>query len=430
MDVIIAGAGIGGLTTALALHAAGIDDVTLYESAPELRPLGVGINLLPHAVRELTELGLGEQLAAIGVATSTLSYFNRYGQQIWSEPRGLAAGYRLAAVLGAPRAAAAHAARRGASNASASTPSSSAAGSMTLRMTASAPACGSPSTAAPSTAASCGACRADVVVGADGIHCALRRQHYPDEGAPVWNGLILWRGTARVAPYLDGRTMIMAGDAEQKFVAYPLSAPGDDGLQAVNFIAEYRSDDARTGCERLEPQRRSVDRARPLRRLGLRLARRAGRHRAPPTRSSSTRWSTATRSRGGPSAGRRCSATPRTRCTRSGRTAPRRRSSTPAPWRSNSARRVRPSRARRLRGRAAAAHDAAHAQQPFDGTRAVMQLAYERAPGGFDDIDLVVPYAERAAIAESYKSAAGFVPEELNRRATLSVAVSASGATA
>ncbi|GAA5202701.1 FAD-dependent monooxygenase [Microbacterium jejuense] len=81
---------------------------------------------------------------------------------------------------------------------------------------------------------------ADVLVGADGIHSTLRALRYPDEGAPVWSGLTLWRGTSVVPAFLDGRTMIMAGDGEQKFVAYPLDAPGADGRQRVNFIAERR----------------------------------------------------------------------------------------------------------------------------------------------------------------------------------------------
>lgn len=93
MTVAVIGAGIGGLTTALSLHAAGIA-VEVYESVPELRPLGVGINVLPHAVRELTELGLGETVARSGIETADLSYFNKFGQEIWSEPRGRAAGYR------------------------------------------------------------------------------------------------------------------------------------------------------------------------------------------------------------------------------------------------------------------------------------------------------------------------------------------------
>ena len=94
MRIVIVGAGIGGLVTALSLEAAGFRDIRVIERVRELRPLGVGINLLPHAVRELTELGLGEAVAGIGVAPSRLAYFNRHGQAIWSEPRGLDAGYR------------------------------------------------------------------------------------------------------------------------------------------------------------------------------------------------------------------------------------------------------------------------------------------------------------------------------------------------
>src|SRR4029078_11587554 len=93
MKVIVVGGGIAGLSLALSLHQAGIA-VRLYEAAQDLRPLGVGINLQPTAVRELTELGLGTDLAEIGIATRQLSYFNKFGQLVWSEPRGLAAGYR------------------------------------------------------------------------------------------------------------------------------------------------------------------------------------------------------------------------------------------------------------------------------------------------------------------------------------------------
>ena len=92
MRVLVIGGGIGGLTTALALHAAGLE-VEVHEGAGEVRPLGVGINLQPHAVRELTELGLGEALAETGVATRELVYANRFGQVIWREDRGRAAGY-------------------------------------------------------------------------------------------------------------------------------------------------------------------------------------------------------------------------------------------------------------------------------------------------------------------------------------------------
>src|SRR5688572_20860214 len=90
--ILIAGGGIGGLTAALSLHKAGVD-VRVYESAQEIRPLGVGINLLPHAVRVLTNLGLQDAMADVAVATRELIYFNKFGQQIWGEPRGIFAGY-------------------------------------------------------------------------------------------------------------------------------------------------------------------------------------------------------------------------------------------------------------------------------------------------------------------------------------------------
>ena len=93
MTVLIAGGGIGGLTLALSLHQIGIP-AKVFESVSELKPLGVGINVLPHAVRELIELGLLDQLDASGVRTKELAYFSKHGKPIWSEPRGIEAGYK------------------------------------------------------------------------------------------------------------------------------------------------------------------------------------------------------------------------------------------------------------------------------------------------------------------------------------------------
>ncbi|MEU4163994.1 flavin-dependent oxidoreductase [Actinoplanes sp. NPDC026670] len=223
MRIVIAGAGIGGLTTALSLHAAGFTEVTVHERADALRPLGVGLNLLPHAVRELTELGLGDRIAGLGVAPGTLAYYNRHGQPIWSEPRGLEAGYKwpqlsvhrgrlqmeLLAAVRERLGDVVHTGHR----------------LLTVQ----------PPQAAFATADGDVTVAADLVIGADGIGSALRAQWYPGEGAPIWNGLTLWRGTARAPGFLDGRTMIMAGDAVQKFVAYPIG----DG--EINFIAERRA---------------------------------------------------------------------------------------------------------------------------------------------------------------------------------------------
>src|SRR5664279_4741683 len=93
MTVLIAGGGIGGLTLALSLNQIGVD-CHVFESVAELKPLGVGINVLPHAVRELIDLGLMDKLDAAGVRTKELSYFSKQGKPIWTEPRGIEAGYK------------------------------------------------------------------------------------------------------------------------------------------------------------------------------------------------------------------------------------------------------------------------------------------------------------------------------------------------
>src|SRR5262245_25339299 len=92
--VAIVGGGIGGMTLALSLVAAGIDDLQVYESSPGIRELGVGINIQPHAIRELTELGLLDRLYETGIPTAELLYLSKHGKLIWTEPRGIAAGYR------------------------------------------------------------------------------------------------------------------------------------------------------------------------------------------------------------------------------------------------------------------------------------------------------------------------------------------------
>jgi len=235
MKIAIAGAGIGGLSLALMLHQRGVE-VDVYEAVEQIRPLGVGINLLPHAVRELSELGLQEALAADAIETSSLSYYNKFGQPIWSEPRGRAAGYdwpqfsihrgelqmalyRAAQQrLGAGRVHTGHAfescvqdsdgvhctfRRRGDGEA--------------LTVT------------------------ADVLVGADGIHSAVRRMLHPVGDAPRFSGRMLWRAVTEGAPYLDGRSMFMAGHQDQKFVAYPISGAAQrEGRSLINWIAELR----------------------------------------------------------------------------------------------------------------------------------------------------------------------------------------------
>ncbi len=200
--------------------------VDVFESTRELRPLGVGINLLPHAVRELDALGLMEGLRKRSVESSLLIYCTKRGQEIWQEPRGLAAGYPWP-QLSMPR---------GALQAVLLDAVVDRLGDDALHL-------GRRFTRASDHRGACvvefedGDFEADFVVAADGIHSAARAQHYPKEGTLLWNGSLLWRGVANVMPVLDGRTMIWAGHPEQKFVGYPI-ADLPDGRQEFNFIAE------------------------------------------------------------------------------------------------------------------------------------------------------------------------------------------------
>lgn len=233
MKISIIGAGIGGLTTAMKLHKRGFD-VEVFEAAPELKPLGVGINLLPHAVKELDEIGLLPKLAASGIETASLSYYNKFGQLIWSEPRGKAAGYHWpqfsihrgelqmilyhAAVeqLGAQRVHTGHALLSLEQDAE----------GVTLFFE-------------KRPGAEKAQLRADVVIAADGIHSVVRRQFYPNEGGPKYGQRILWRAVSEAEPYLDGRSMFMAGHYSHKFVAYPISEPlRQQRRSLVNWIAE------------------------------------------------------------------------------------------------------------------------------------------------------------------------------------------------
>jgi 2-polyprenyl-6-methoxyphenol hydroxylase-like FAD-dependent oxidoreductase len=231
MQIIIAGAGIGGLAAGLALHAAG-HQVTVYEAAPKILPLGVGINLLPHAAEVLDELGLIDALLARGVATRELVYFNRLGQRIWGEPRGRLAGHS-APQISLPRGALqgvlldAAIARLGADRVVCDrrmVGHEDRAGGVAVRFT--------------DAAGGAHEATADLLIAADGIHSAARAGLYPDEGPPVYGGRILWRATTLAEPFLTGASMIMAGHQDQKFVAYPISPPDAAGRQRINWIAE------------------------------------------------------------------------------------------------------------------------------------------------------------------------------------------------
>ena len=225
MKILIAGGGIGGLTTALSLHSAGMHDVQVLEAATQIRQLGVGVNLPPHAIRELTELGLGPALAKIGVPTSELSYYDRQGKLIWAEPRGLIAGYlwpqysihrgRLQQLLydTVKERLGEHAVRVGQrvtgfqEELNSANPSLAIVAKVTNR----------------SGAHYEQGC--DLLIAADGIRSSLRECADPTLGKLATNGWMMYRGTTRCASFLSGTSMVIIGDEHLRVVVYPIE-PG------------------------------------------------------------------------------------------------------------------------------------------------------------------------------------------------------------
>ena len=233
MKIIIAGAGIGGLTAAMCLHRAGFD-VHVYEAVSELKPLGVGINIQAGAVRILSDLGLEPALAATGIETRELRYANRHGQTIWADPRGRHAGLPwpqfsihrgelqmillegAQKMLGAGRI---HFDRRIAGFEQRGQ-------KVLARFTS-------------RDGGSAETVEADLQIGADGIHSTVRAQFFPNEGPPKWQGILMWRGVTIGKPYLGGATMVQAGYHNQKFVCYPISKRhADRGEALINWICD------------------------------------------------------------------------------------------------------------------------------------------------------------------------------------------------
>jgi 2-polyprenyl-6-methoxyphenol hydroxylase-like FAD-dependent oxidoreductase len=232
MTVLIAGAGIAGLSLGLTLHQIGVP-FRIFEATREIRPLGVGINLQPNAVRELFDLGLEQELDAIGVRTRQYGFYSKHGLRIWEEPRGTWAGYnwpqysvhrgRLQMLL--------HDALVARAGADCVVTGARAAGFQTHR------------DRAVLMLGSGDRITGDLVIAADGIHSALRAQMYPDEGAPIWNGRVLWRATTEADAFFGGGAMVMIGHDDLRIVAYPISDPDPDtGRVTMNWIAEKRFD--------------------------------------------------------------------------------------------------------------------------------------------------------------------------------------------
>lgn len=234
LQVLIAGGGIGGLVTALYLHQAGIK-VKVFESVSTIKALGVGINIQPHAVKRLFTLGLQDRLDSTGIRTARLSFYSKRGSLIWTEPRGLDAGYDV------PQ----YSIHRGELQMLLYDAVKEHIGEeniLTGHHLAGFEQDENEVTAHfidRKTNETVGSYHGDVLVGADGIMSQARQLFYPDEGVPVYSGLILWRGIVETESFLDGKTVAMVGNNYIKGVIYPVSKRSmDNGKSLVNWVAE------------------------------------------------------------------------------------------------------------------------------------------------------------------------------------------------
>lgn len=240
MKIAIVGGGIGGLSLALALHQRGIRS-EIFEVVPEIQELGVGITLLPHAMRELAALGLQAGLEAVGIENEESVFFNRFGQFIYREPRGRHAGYALP-ELGIPRGKLHHllyeavleqlgpdvvhtnhrCVRVAQDDRGATVHFVQTSSDMSLPPV-----------------------QADVVIACDGVNSAVRRQFYPDEKV-AFAGINTWRGVTRHKPILTGKSYMRVGSIDTgKMVIYPIVDKLDsEGNQLINWVAEIQRDNA------------------------------------------------------------------------------------------------------------------------------------------------------------------------------------------
>lgn len=236
MEVLIIGAGVGGLTLALSLHGVGIS-CRVFEVAPTIKPLGVGINLLPHAMRELGDLGLEPAIAARAIETREVSFYNRFGQHIFTEPRGRFAGYdwpQYSIHRGDLQAILLEAARERLGPDAVMTghgfvDAEQSVDGVIARFR------------DTETGAALPPVRGDILVGCDGIRSTLRAQLHPADGRLVYSGITMWRGITRWPPFLSGATMAYAGWLETgKVIFYPVKdAIDEEGRQEINWLCEF-----------------------------------------------------------------------------------------------------------------------------------------------------------------------------------------------
>ncbi|MGH8734960.1 MAG: flavin-dependent oxidoreductase, partial [Burkholderiales bacterium] len=211
------------------LHARGID-CEIYEQSDGIRELGVGINTLPHAIKELKELGLLDRLDAVAIRTYELIYTNRFGQEVWREPRGTDAGYEVPQFSihrGRLQGVIYHAARARIGEARIHTGHRLGA----FRQDES----GVTAYFFDRHGAHRHTAHGDVLVGADGINSFVREALYPNEGPARWNGIMLWRGAIDWPVFLTGRSMIVAGGLAAKLVVYPIAEAARSDHRLTNW---------------------------------------------------------------------------------------------------------------------------------------------------------------------------------------------------
>ncbi len=231
MTVLIAGGGIAGLALGLTCHQIGVP-FKVFDSADPIRPLGVGINLQPIAVRELQDLGLADALEDIGIRTRDYGMYTKRGLHVWTEDRGTWAGYtwpqysvhrgKLHMMLYE------HLLERAGPDCVetgwSATGFENLADGVVLHLS--------------SRQGETRSEKGDLLVGADGIHSAIRSQMNPDEGEPVWGGSVIWRATTEAEPFKTGASMVMVGHEGLRFVSYPITRPDPDtGKALINWIA-------------------------------------------------------------------------------------------------------------------------------------------------------------------------------------------------
>ncbi|TQK51750.1 2-polyprenyl-6-methoxyphenol hydroxylase-like FAD-dependent oxidoreductase [Streptomyces sp. SLBN-118] len=421
--IMIAGGGIAGLAAALALHAAGFERITVVETVRDLRPAGAGLNIMPNAVRELDALGLLDRLEECSVRTRELRYYHRSGSLISREPRGLGAGYhwpQLSIQRGELHRALADAVRARLG------PGAIVGG---VRVTGLEPLvdCRPRVQLEHRDGARRGraSLEPDVLIGADGIRSTVRAALNPGEGEPPWNGMLIWRGVSWMPAHQDGSFMLIAGDDLQKAVVYPMTEPDkDSGEVLVNWALAMPADTV-GGATRGDWNRRV-----PVEKFlhhyegwdfdgvsvpeVLRAA--EGAFEYPMVdREPLERWSVG-------------------RTTLIGDAA-----HAMYPIGSNGA--TQSVVDARALGHAMALHrDPAHALAAYEaerrpamtelqranrdlGPEIVINLAHERAPGGFTDIDEVIPQWERAEIAARYAATGAFDPGTVNQGSPYHLAV-------